>query len=85
MTWTVLAAPRARKNLERMPAQDRRRIEAAFAAMAADPLAGDVVKLKGTDAFRRRVGDWRIVFDIDFGARAVRVFDVLRRSETTYR
>ena len=85
MSWTVLAAPRARKNLERAPVRDRRRIEAALAAMRADPLSGDVVKLKGMDAFRRRVGDWRIVFDIDFAARAVRVFDVLRRTSTTYR
>ena len=85
MSWTVLAAPRARKNLERAPVRDRRRIEAALAAMRADPLSGDVVKLKGMDAFRRRVGDWRIVFDIDFSARAVRVFDVLRRTSTTYR
>lgn len=85
MPWTVLVAPRARKSLERVPAADRRRIEAAIEAMRADPLAGDVVKLKGMDAFRRRVGDWRIVFDIDFAARAVRVFDVLRRTSTTYR
>ena len=85
MTWTVLAASRARKNLERAPAADRRRIEAALSAMTADPLAGDVVKLKGMDAFRRRVGDWRIIFDIDFAARTVRVFDVLRRNEATYR
>jgi mRNA interferase RelE/StbE len=85
MAWTVLAAPRARRSLERLPVRDRRRIQAALAAMAADPLAGDVVKLKGRDAFRRRVGDWRIIFDIDFAARAVRVFDVLRRNEATYR
>lgn len=85
MSWTVLATPRARKSLERAPAQDRRRVEAAIEAMRADPLSGDVVKLKDMEAFRRRVGDWRIVFDIDFGARAVRVFDVLRRTSTTYR
>lgn len=85
MTWTVLAAPRARRSLERLPERDRRRIEAALQTMAADPLAGDVVKLKGMDAFRRRVGDWRIVFEIDFAVRAVRVFDVLRRNEATYR
>ncbi len=53
--------------------------------MEADPLSGDVVKLKGMDSFRRRVGDYRIIFDIDFKTRAVRVFDILRRTTTTYR
>jgi mRNA-degrading endonuclease RelE of RelBE toxin-antitoxin system len=51
--------------------------------MAADPLSSDVVKLKGQDAFRRRVGDWRIIFEIGFPARTVCVFYVLRRSNIT--
>ncbi|MBI3710525.1 MAG: hypothetical protein HY246_23010 [Proteobacteria bacterium] len=53
--------------------------------MHADPLTGDIVKLKGTGAFRRRVGEFRIIFDIDFAARGVRVLDILRRTTTTYR
>lgn len=85
MSWIVAVSARARKSLDRMPATDRRRAETAIQAMRTDPLSGDVVKLKGMDVFRRRVGSYRIIFDIDFKARAVRVFDVLRRSITTYR
>ena len=30
-----------------------------------DPFSGDVKALRGTDgAFRRRIGDWRILFDL---------------------
>lgn len=85
MPWVVNLSARAQKNLDRVPAADRRRIDAAVDAMRTDPLSGDVVKLKGMDAFRRRVGNFRIVFDIDFRARTVRIFDVLRRTTTTYR
>lgn len=85
MLWLVGVSARAQKSLDRVPAADRQRIEAAIDAMRADPLSGDVVKLKEMDAFRRRVGNYRIIFDIDFKARAVRIFDVLRRSTTTYR
>jgi len=53
--------------------------------MKANPVFGDVVKLKGTDAFRRRVGDYRIIFTIDFEGRRVRLVDILRRTTTTYR
>jgi hypothetical protein len=39
---------------------------AALSAMQTDPLSGDVVKLAGQDAFRRRVSNYRIIFRIEF-------------------
>ncbi len=58
---------------------------AALDAMRSDPLSGDLVKLAGHDAFRRRVGNYRIIFQIDFRTFAVGVFDIQRRTTTTYR
>jgi len=58
---------------------------AALDAMRSDPLAGDVVKLAGQDAFRRRVGNYRIIFGIDFKTVAVGILDIQRRTTTTYR
>jgi mRNA-degrading endonuclease RelE of RelBE toxin-antitoxin system len=52
--------------------------------MRVDPLSGDVVKLKGQEAFRRRVGSYRIIFSIDFRGRLVGIADVQRRTSTTY-
>jgi mRNA interferase RelE/StbE len=85
MSWAVAVSNRAGKNLKRVPAADRQRIVAALNAMRADPLSGDVVKLAGQDAFRRRVGNYRIIFRIDFKAFAVGVLDIQRRTTTTYR
>jgi mRNA interferase RelE/StbE len=85
MNFTVRVSNRAQKSLKGIPAADRRRVIAALADMAADPLAGDVVKLVGTDTFRRRVGKYRIVFGIDFRQSVVGIIDVLRRTTTTYR
>jgi len=84
MDWTVALSDRAQRSRRGLPVADQRRIDAALAAMRTDPLSGDVVKLRGFDAFRRRVGSYRIVFDIDFRARGVRVLDILRRTSTTY-
>ena len=55
--------------------------------MAADPLRGDIQRLAKHDrySFRRRVGDYRILFNIDTVARRVRVGAVERRTTTTYR
>ncbi|MBF0356491.1 MAG: type II toxin-antitoxin system RelE/ParE family toxin [Alphaproteobacteria bacterium] len=85
MSFAVHLANRAGKGLRGLPAADRERIFKALEEMEADPLAGDVVKLKGTDTFRRRVGNYRIVFGIDEIEGAVLVMDILRRSTTTYR
>jgi mRNA interferase RelE/StbE len=85
MAWAVAVSNRAQRNLKRVPAADRQRIVAALEAMRADPLSGDVVKLAGQDAFRRRVGNYRIIFRIDFAAVAVGIVDAQRRTTTTYR
>ena len=61
MSWAVTVSNRAQKNLKRVPAADQQRILTALDAMRFDPLSGDVVKLTGHDAFRRRVGNYRII------------------------
>lgn len=85
MKWELLLADPARKALKRMPAADRRRVLAALDAMEQDPFGGDLVRLKAQSvAWRRRVGDWRILFDVEPDKRRVLVHDVLRRTSTTY-
>jgi mRNA interferase RelE/StbE len=85
MSWAVAVSNRARKNLKRVPAADQQRILAALEVMRADPLSGDIVKLAGQDAFRRRVGNYRIIFGIDFKTLVVGILDIRRRTTTTYR
>jgi mRNA-degrading endonuclease RelE of RelBE toxin-antitoxin system len=54
--------------------------------MRDDPFAGDVERLTHErTAFRRRVGDWRILFDADPRRRLVEVRFIERRTTTTYR
>ena len=53
----------ALKTLRKMPVNTARRIVAKVDAYATDPAsqANNVKALKGTDAIRLRVGDWRVV------------------------
>ena len=74
----------SRKGLRKLPGSDLDRILSTLAEMEVDPLAGDVVKLKGTDSFRRRVGNYRIVFCVDGERVIVVVMDITRRTSTTY-
>ena len=86
MRWDVRVAERARKALRRVPKGDQERIAAALEAMRDAPLGGDIVHLKNQPtAWRRRVGDWRILFDLYLERRLVDVLDIRRRTTTTYR
>ena len=85
MSWAVNLSDRARKNLKRVPVADQQRIAAQLDAMRVNPLSGDVVKLKGQDAFRRRVGNYRVIFRIDFKSLAVAILSIEHRTTTTYR
>jgi mRNA-degrading endonuclease RelE of RelBE toxin-antitoxin system len=62
-------------------------LERALDEMAVDPTAGDVLKLKGEEraSYRRRVGHWRIFFDLEHDVLIVSVVDIERRTTTTYR
>jgi len=84
MEWTVLLAGPARKSLSRIPAADRKRILAALDEMQQDPFGGDVRKLQALPGFRRRVGNWRIFFEIVPDRREVVVAAIARRTSTTY-
>jgi mRNA interferase RelE/StbE len=85
MKWVIGLSNRAERNLKHVPAADRTRLLSAIDAMSTDSFAGDVVKLKGQAAFRRRVGNYRIIFSINFTGLSVGIADIQRRTTTTYR
>ncbi len=84
MEWTVVLAGPARKSLKRIPASDKTRVLAALAEIQQDPFQGDIRKLQGLPGFRRRVGDWRILFEVVLERRQVVVAAIERRTSTTY-
>ena len=84
--WQVIVAKPAQKLLARAPRPERERIWEALEAMRIDPLAGDVRPLTNQPtAFRRRVGHWRIFFDLNQEIQRVDVTAIERRTSTTYR
>lgn len=84
MRWAVIVDDGAAKRMRRFPRQDQDRIVAALVEMEGDPFTGDIVRLKGSTGFRRRVGAYRILFDVNVPARRVEVTEIARRTSTTY-
>lgn len=58
----------------------------ALHQMEQNPFTGDVTHLTNASiAWRRRVGSYRILFDIEPKERRIRVHHIMRRTSTTYR
>jgi mRNA-degrading endonuclease RelE of RelBE toxin-antitoxin system len=83
--WFVALTAPAQKRLKRISPGDRARLLSVIEAMKEDPLQGDVRKLHGgLEGFRRRVGDWRIFFDVYATESQVVITGIERRTSTTY-
>ncbi|MBX3512058.1 MAG: type II toxin-antitoxin system RelE/ParE family toxin [Xanthobacteraceae bacterium] len=83
--WGLLITSPAERGLRKAPRAQLEQIDQAFSDMCADPYSGDVKFLRGMGAiFRRRVGDWRILFELDKDRQLIIVLAVKRRSSKTY-
>jgi mRNA interferase RelE/StbE len=80
--YRVAVAASAEKELHRLPVKVVARILSRIEHLAAVPRPTGCKKLKGGDKqWRIRVGDYRIVYEIDDRARAVDVTRIAHRRE----
>jgi len=85
MKWSLILTNPARRALRDLPRTDIEQINVAFEEMRVDPYCGDIKFLKGADrTLRRRIGSWRILFEVHADREIVLILDVGRRSSTTY-
>lgn len=85
MPWNVELIRSAEKALAKVPAKDQKHLIAALRSMSNDPYGGDIVRLHNQPgAWRRRVGNWRILFDLYPDKLLVIITGIKRRTSTTY-
>jgi len=61
-------------------------LRAALVEMQQNPFSGDIVRLTSERAtWRRRVGSYRILFDVYPDRQHIDVVDIARRTSITYR
>lgn len=79
--YSVLVKSGAEREIRNLPAADRKRVLRRIGRLASDPRPPDCKKLQGTDAYRIRQGDYRILYAVDDPKRVVIVYRVGQRSE----
>jgi mRNA interferase RelE/StbE len=81
MTHAVSILRRAQRELEDLPTDAYRRVAAALRSLADNPRPAGCQKLMGRDAWRIRVGEYRVLYDIDDAAHAVLVVHIGHRRD----
>ncbi|MBI2911169.1 MAG: type II toxin-antitoxin system RelE/ParE family toxin [Chloroflexi bacterium] len=85
MPHKVEFSPAAARELRRLPAPVRGRLEPAILGLGSDPRPSGVRKIQGSArAYRIRLGEYRVVYNVYEDEKLVVVLRVGRRSERTY-
>ena len=71
VSYAVFIEARADKALGKLPREVQERLEAAMDALAEDPRPQGSRKLSGREGYRIRVGDYRVLYDVDDAERTV--------------
>jgi mRNA interferase RelE/StbE len=80
-SYNVLIKPSAVKELEAVPAKDRRKLAAKIEALAGDARPQGSEKLSGQERYRLRQGDYRVVYAIDDAHQTVLVVKIGNRRD----
>ena len=81
MTYRIDVKPAARKALRDLPRPVLARIDEAILALAENPRPAGCVKLTNSEAWRVRVGNYRIVYEIIDRLLVVTVVEIGHRRE----
>lgn len=72
---------KAAKQIQKISPPDFQRIQQAINALAKTPRPSGAKMLKGDSAFRVRVGNYRILYEIDDSTRTVTIYRVKHRRD----
>ena len=81
MAYQVIVSMAANRAVARLDKTMRRRITERLAALAENPRPMGCIKLAGMEAYRIRMGDYRIVYEIQDKVLLVTFIDVGHRRE----
>ena len=80
--YTVIYAPRARKQIEELPPQIKLRIDNVIVNhLSVNPFFGKALKGELKGLFSYRVGDYRIIYSISRNELIIQVIKVMHRRD----
>ncbi|TET69067.1 MAG: type II toxin-antitoxin system RelE/ParE family toxin [Candidatus Zixiibacteriota bacterium] len=81
MTYSLFILPRAQKELGKLPTGAYKRVREAVYRLGEDPRPKDSRKLTGREGWRIRVGEYRVIYEVDEKEETVLVLHVGHRRD----
>ena len=81
MNYFLFILPRAQRELAALSKKDFEKVKAAILALAGNPRPANCSKLTGRNGWRIRIGNYRVIYEIDDPNRSVTVLNVGHRRE----
>lgn len=83
--WVLQIDPVIYKFLEEIPRKDSTRMLSVIKELPLNPFRGDIQKMRGEEnVWRRRVGVYRIKYELLSREKIIHVFRAERRTSSTY-
>ena len=81
MIYNILILRGAQKELSELPKTTYERVKGAIRKLADDPRPHGSQKLSGRDGWRIRVGDYRVIYEIDNKTHSITVLHIGHRQD----
>jgi mRNA interferase RelE/StbE len=79
--YIVEIVPKAEKEFLTLPPTERKKIRSKVLSLEEDPRPFGAKKLRETEYFRIRSGDYRVVYSIDDKRRIVKILSIAHRKD----
>jgi mRNA interferase RelE/StbE len=85
--YRAMFSRRAEKAFISLSDREARKVKEAIQKLVDNPRTCGTIKLENAPVarYRYRIGDYRILFDIDDEAKVIEILDIRKRDERTYR
>ena len=81
MHYTVVIAPHAKKEIDKLPSKIKEKIQHAIEGLAKNPFVGKQLKADLKGLYSYRVGNYRIIYDISRHRLIVQIIKVMHRKD----
>jgi mRNA interferase RelE/StbE len=81
MAFEIHIRNSAQKELNKVPEQVHKRVIGAVQRLKDNPIPPGAKRLRGYDWFRIRIGDYRVLYGVDFSTKRIDIYSVAHRKE----
>ncbi len=81
MSYRIVILASAEREIDKLPADIRRRIVKRILSLEQEPRPNGAIKMQGAETYRVRVGDYRVVYTIEDSVQIVTVIHTGHRRD----